>query len=85
MLPLLRSYALEIIDRRRRVRELGAGTPESTAASERDTHLGELRRLERELERLGWYVGEEDPPYFYRVGRDGEPELAWAPLEQNAH
>lgn len=80
MLPLLRSYALEIVERRRRAIALRGEPAASGGAHERGLHLTELRRVERELERMGWYVGEEDPPCFYRVGRDGEPELAWAPL-----
>ncbi|MCK6448710.1 MAG: DUF2203 domain-containing protein [Planctomycetes bacterium] len=84
MLPLLRSYAQEIVDRRHRVVALQRADAGSTGAGERSTHLNELRRVERELERLGWYVGEEDPPYFYRVGKDGEPDLAWAPFEATA-
>lgn len=84
MLPLLRSYAQEVVDRRHRVRELSVAPRSSSEDSERGTHLNELRRIERELERMGWYVGEEDPPYFYRVGAQGEPALAWAPLEQRS-
>ncbi|MCC6405876.1 MAG: hypothetical protein IT453_01830 [Planctomycetes bacterium] len=84
MLPLLRSYAREIVERRHRVLELRIELAGSPGAIERGHHLNELRRIERELERMGWYVGEEEPPYFYRLGKDGEPELAWAPLAQNA-
>ncbi|MCE9594217.1 MAG: hypothetical protein K8S98_08485 [Planctomycetes bacterium] len=84
MLPLLRSYALEIVERRDRVEALDALGDRDGIASERATHLAELRRIDRELGRMDWHVGEEDPPYFYRAGRKGEPELAWAPLEKRA-
>ncbi len=91
MLPLLRSYATEIGERRsavkRHARGLDALRGEKVAptdpvrTAELAANLRELRRIDKELDRLGWYCDHDEPLRFYLRGKNGEPDVMWTPAE----